>query len=81
MGSYVEYLKTSQPAIWQSLQNAAAEGLVFIDEEKDAVTASNRLLLTYPDLHEVLEMMTQNWISTTALDEGTNMITSLLEKK
>jgi hypothetical protein len=58
---FIEYIKTKIPAVWDSLEHAAQEGLVYIDIDCDAVTASNRLLLTYPDLHEVLSTLINQW--------------------
>ncbi|BHH82242.1 hypothetical protein [Desulforhopalus sp. 52FAK] len=58
---FIEYIKTKIPAVWDSLESAAQEGLVYIDLDCDAVTASNRLLLTYPDLHEVLSTLINQW--------------------
>lgn len=59
--SFTSYLQEHQPKIWHSLVEAAKDGLVLIDEEKDSVTATNRLLLTYPDLHGVLSLLIDNW--------------------
>ena len=64
---YIAYLKLNQPQIWLSLKKAAADGLIFIDEEADAITASNRLLLTYPNLHEVLNLLVESWMNDTIL--------------
>lgn len=57
----IEHLKTHQPRTWALLEHAAKDGLVAIDEETDAVTATNRLLLTYPGLHDALATMTNAW--------------------
>jgi hypothetical protein len=57
----IEHLKTRQPATWAMLELAALDGLVVIDEETDAVTATNRLLLTYPGLHDILATLTNAW--------------------
>jgi hypothetical protein len=57
----VEYLKRKQPATWALLKRAALDGLVIIDEATDAATATNRLLLTYPGLHEILSTLTNAW--------------------
>ena len=62
VSSFIESMKTDQPMIWAKLLEAAADGLVFIDEETDAVTATNRLLLTYPDLHDLLNFFTDQWV-------------------
>lgn len=60
--TFIDYLKCEQPKIWESISSAAADGLIVIDEGNDAVTATNRLLLTYPDLHTVLNLLVENWI-------------------
>ncbi len=58
---FIDYIKIKRPSVWTSLEYAAQEGLVYIDIDSDAVTASNRLLLTYPDLHEVLSVLINQW--------------------
>lgn len=57
----IEHLKTHQPRTWALLEDAAKGGLIAIDEETDAVTATNRLLLTYPGLHDALATLTNAW--------------------
>lgn len=57
----IEHLKERQPATWALLKLAAADGLVLIDEECDAVTATNRLLLTYPGLHDTISALIDSW--------------------
>lgn len=61
----IEHLKTRQPATWALLKAAAADGLVVIDEETDPFTATNRLLLTYPGLHDTLATLTNAWAERT----------------
>ncbi len=63
MKGFIESIKENQPVLWQSIKSASEKGLIVIDEETDAITATNRLLLTYPDLHEVLAFLTNQWIS------------------
>lgn len=58
---FIPYLQTRHPAVWRTLLIAAADGLVVIDEANDAVTATNRLLLAYPGLHDFLTRMTDEW--------------------
>jgi len=60
-GRFISYLQNKQKGIWQALRIAAADGLVVIDEKNDAVTATNRLLLTFPDLHAALQRLTDEW--------------------
>jgi hypothetical protein len=57
----VEYMRERQPASWALLKLAAAQGLVVIDEATDSITATNRLLLTYTGLHEVVSMLVDSW--------------------
>ena len=79
MSSYIEYVKSKEPRIWQSLVAAAADGLIYIDEEKDAITATNRLLLTYPDLHEVINYLVGEWKAEEAKGLGKDHIISLIK--
>jgi hypothetical protein len=58
---FIDYIKIKNPSVWASLEYAAQEGLVYVDINSDAVTASNRLLLTYPDLHEILSTLINQW--------------------
>ena len=53
----IEFLKDRQPSTWALLKMAAIQGLVVIDEDADSITATNRLLLTYPGLHDVISMI------------------------
>ena len=67
---FIEYIKNETPAVWEKMEYAAQEGLVYIDINSDAVTASNRLLLTYPDLHEVLSTLINQWAESAEIDHG-----------
>lgn len=58
---FIEYAKNRQPALLASLKHAEEIGLIIIDPETDAVTATNRLLLTYPGLHETLSVIINQW--------------------
>ncbi|MGK0291017.1 MAG: hypothetical protein ACI86H_002484 [bacterium] len=78
---FINYLQLEETAIWTSLLGAAESGLVFIDRENDAVTATTRLLLTYPDLHEVLNFLTDAWFQKRSAEIGHNLIQSLHIKK
>ena len=77
---YVQYVKEQQPQMWASFERAATEGLIFIDEENDAITATNRLLLTYPGLHDVLAMLAQDWALLQGKLEGQEIIRNLIKK-
>ena len=68
--SYIESLKTEHPQLWFSIAAAAHDGLVVIDEESDAITATNRLLLTYPGLHEILSFLNDQWTESTLLENS-----------
>lgn len=74
----ISELKNQQPLVWQLLQQAEQEGLIVIDESVDAMTPTNRLLWTYPGLHQVLiriiNELTENQNS------DLNEITQLLQK-
>lgn len=59
--TFITSLKKEQPELWAVIAKAAKEGLIFVDEENDAVTATNRLLITYPGLHEILQFITDQW--------------------
>lgn len=63
---FLEYIKKQKPRLWQSLVSAQTRGLVFIDEENDSITATNRLLLTYPDLHEIINDLVNQWAKQTS---------------
>lgn len=76
--SYINYLKLEQPELWLSILRAQKMGLIYVDEENDAVTATNRLLLTYPDLHEVLNMLSDSWMQQKGLEIGKETIHNLI---
>lgn len=75
--TFINYLQLEQPGIWSSLLRAEGLGLVHIDRENDAVTATNRLLLTYPDLHEVLNLITESWFKEKSAQIGNELIKEL----
>ena len=58
---FIHHLKTEQPAVWQLLCSAQAEGLITIDEACDSITASSWLLWNYPGLHEALTHIINHW--------------------
>ena len=58
---FIESIKQTQPQLWQSIEVNAKTGLIVIDEESDAITATNRLLLTYPDLHLTITSLINSW--------------------
>jgi hypothetical protein len=60
--SFIEYVKNKQPAMWDLIRmTAEKDRLIVIDEENDAVTATNRLLWTNPGLHECLSTIVNEW--------------------
>ena len=60
--SFLKYLIDEQPVFLKSLALARRQGLIVVDEELDAVGASNRLLLTSDVLQEVLNEMVGDWM-------------------
>ena len=60
--SFLKYLIEEQPVFLKSLALARRQGLIVVDEELDAVAASNRLLLTSDVLQEVLNEMVGDWM-------------------
>jgi hypothetical protein len=54
-------MKEDAPNLWDALEKAQSNGLIFIDEIHDSITATNRLLLTYPDLHEMINQIVDHW--------------------
>lgn len=77
---YIEYLQIQHPKIWESLLRAAKDGLVHIDKEADSVTATNRLLLTYPDLHDILNIISEEWYKDKAIEAGEHQFRDLLSQ-
>ena len=59
---FIKFIQEEQGAIWRIIQRTNKYGELFhIDEENDAITPSNRLLLTDPSLHEVLCTIINEW--------------------
>ena len=67
--NFLAYIRAEHPAIWTSLTSASLEGLVQIDEDAGTVTAANRLLLTYPGLHDSIHALMNGWAEN-KLDAG-----------
>ena len=63
--TFIDSIKKTQPQLWNIIVSAAEDGLIHIDEENDGVTATNRLLLTYPGLHDILAYLTDQWAENT----------------
>lgn len=60
--SFLEYLLAEEPVFLKTLAVARQQGLLVVDEELDAVGASNRLLLTSTVLQDVLNEMVADWM-------------------
>ena len=58
---FIDSIKQEQPALWELIKLHSKSGLIVVDEENDAVSATNRLLWTYPGLHEALNTIINNW--------------------
>lgn len=72
---FIDSLKQDQPQLWALILKAGEDGLIMVDEPNDAVTATNRLLLTYPGLHDLLAYFTDQWIAEST--QQVNMIALL----
>ena len=66
MKGFIQWMQEDQPEVWASIRKAQAEGLVIIDLENDAVSATARLELVYPDLQEVINLLANDHIRRTA---------------
>jgi len=60
--AFLEYLIEEQPVFLKSLVMAKKQGLIVVDEELDAVGASNRLLLTSEVLQDNLNEIVGDWM-------------------
>ena len=58
---FIESIKQEQPALWELIKLHSKSGLIVVDEENDAISATNRLLWTYPGLHEAINTIINNW--------------------
>ena len=61
MGGFLEYLREQQPVIWRTLLESEQKGLLVIDEEADAISATSRLLLTNDILQQNLKLLSDDW--------------------
>jgi hypothetical protein len=82
---FIETIKQDQPALWELIKLHSQSGLIVVDEENDAVSATNRLLWTYPGLHEALNTVINNWnftsIEDTAKENFSDILQNLNTKK
>ena len=76
---FIDSIKKTQPQLWLTLEKTAKDGLIFIDEENDAVTASNRLLWTYAGLHEALSAIINDWNSRSITEESEENYKNLIK--
>ena len=60
--TFLQYLIDEQPVFLKSLVMAKKQGLIVVDEELDAVGASNRLLLTSQVLQDNLNEIVGDWM-------------------
>jgi hypothetical protein len=58
---FLKSVKTTHPDLWDTIEKTSKQGLILIDEENDSITATNRLLFTYPDLHEAISVLINSW--------------------
>ncbi|MGN7610979.1 hypothetical protein ACQZV8_02730 [Magnetococcales bacterium HHB-1] len=59
---FIDHVKNNHPQMWALIHKTATEsGLIIVDEENDAITASNRLLWTNPVLHECISTLVNEW--------------------
>jgi hypothetical protein len=82
-GGFIEYIQKTQPAVWAMIENASKDDLIIVDIENDAVTATNRLLWTYPGLHDTLNAIINEWGNDPRTHEAQfqNILDSLKEDK
>jgi hypothetical protein len=80
---FLQSIKETQPQLWQTIEKTSKDGLIIIDEENDAITATNRLLWTYPDLHETISVLINQWsereLKENSEDIFKNLISNLKE--
>jgi hypothetical protein len=77
--SFLEDIKKTQPELYASLKKYADDGLFVIDEQNDAITATNRLLFTYPDLHLALSTLINSWYDNHLTQDISNIFKELEE--
>lgn len=61
---FLKSIQISHPQLWDSILQTSKSGLIIIDEENDSITATNRLLFTYPGLHEAISTLINEWETT-----------------
>ncbi len=80
---YIHFIKEKHHEIWNLIKKTSEEtGLILIDEENDAITATNRLLWTNPCLHECLSTMVNEWTNDHVSEEEffQNIISQIYRK-
>lgn len=59
---FIHFVKEKQPRMWALIHKTAEEtGLIVVDEENDAITATNRLMWANPVLHDCLATLVDQW--------------------
>ena len=58
---FIDFVKNRQPGMWILIDKGRENGLIVVDEENDAITATNRLMWTNPVLHECLATLVDQW--------------------
>lgn len=58
---FLANIKRTQPQLWETILKSSKEGLLIVDEENDSISPTNRLLWTYPDLHEAISVLINEW--------------------
>ncbi|MBD3840787.1 MAG: hypothetical protein IE909_02700 [Campylobacterales bacterium] len=61
---FLKSIQQNHPDLWASIVKNSQSGLILIDEQNDSITATNRLLFTYPGLHEAITTLLNSWEET-----------------
>ena len=77
---FIAHVKQNHPQMWQLIQQTAQDsGLIVVDEENDAITATNRLLWTNPVLHECLATLVDQWADQHAEADAESAFRALIQ--
>jgi hypothetical protein len=77
--TFIGKIKKEQPALWEQMVKIAKDGLIVIDEKNDAVTATNRLLWTYPGIHDALSTIINEWSNRHSLKDSEDNFKNILK--
>ncbi|OGG96017.1 MAG: hypothetical protein A2508_03680 [Candidatus Lambdaproteobacteria bacterium RIFOXYD12_FULL_49_8] len=80
MKGFITWLKEDHPEIWASVLRAVDLGLILVDEKNEALSATARLELTYPDLQEVLNLLAHDHARKTARSQSHDFWKELLHE-